>query len=254
MTNNYVLNIYKPISLTPLDAIHKLRQKFPELENETLAYAGRLDPMAEGVLLVLVGDECKKRKEYERLKKVYEVEILWGVSTDTYDVMGLITDINTQAHPKDVLAASKSFIGKQLQPYPPYSSARVNGKPLYYWARENRLDKIEIPSKEVEIFDITYIGERSVLGKEILKEINQKINKVQGKFRQDEILNKWHNILLEISDFEFRISNISVSCSSGTYMRSLAYEIGKTLRIPTLAYSIKRTQVDRFSIKDSIKL
>ena len=65
MAKKKVLNLYKPQGVTPLELIDRFRQKHPEYKDEKLGYAGRLDPMAEGILLVLVGDENKKRKTYE---------------------------------------------------------------------------------------------------------------------------------------------------------------------------------------------
>ena len=144
-----VLELYKPIGKTPLQTIEEYKIKHPELTGIKLAYAGRLDPMAEGLLLVLVGDECKKRKEYEKLPKTYEFEVLFGISTDTFDVMGKIVKISKIIPQEDLLHGSgeyqkskineliKKYQGKMLQEYPPYSSPRVNGKPLFWWAREN---------------------------------------------------------------------------------------------------------------------
>ena len=91
---NTIILINKPISLTPLQAIRRLQSLHPELEGEKIGYAGRLDPMAEGLLLLLVSDENKKRKEYERLPKTYEFEVLLGIETDSYDVLGIITKVD----------------------------------------------------------------------------------------------------------------------------------------------------------------
>ena len=85
-----VLNLYKQVGITPLQLIKKFVRSNPEYKDEKLGYAGRLDPMAEGVMIILVGDENKKREKYLDLNKKYEVGILFGVSTDTHDVLGLI--------------------------------------------------------------------------------------------------------------------------------------------------------------------
>src|SRR5579871_234239 len=89
-----ILNLYKPIGKTPLEVIREFQIQNPEYQNVKLGYAGRLDPMAEGVLLVLVGEENKKRKEYERLKKEYEFTVLFGIETDSYDALGTVKNIN----------------------------------------------------------------------------------------------------------------------------------------------------------------
>ena len=169
-----VIPIYKALGETPYQAILKFKKRFPEYMNVKISYAGRLDPMAEGLLLLLVGEENQKRKKYENLSKTYEFTVLLGIATDTYDILGKIVhspNLNSHLINNSSIVESgdgtsmdygkwqmenilKSFLGKRVQPYPPYSSKAVKGKPLYWWARENRLDEIEIPTKVIEIYDI----------------------------------------------------------------------------------------------------
>jgi len=81
----------KPLGMTPLEAIREFQRKNPKYQTTKLSFAGRLDPMAEGLLLVLEGEENKDRKRFENLDKTYEFSILFGVTTDTYDLLGKIT-------------------------------------------------------------------------------------------------------------------------------------------------------------------
>lgn len=81
--------LYKKVGQTPLHVLEAYKNEHPELANVPMAYAGRLDPMAEGKLLVLQGDECKVQEKYHSLDKEYEFEVLFGVSSDTADVLGL---------------------------------------------------------------------------------------------------------------------------------------------------------------------
>ena len=81
-----VLNLYKNLGETPLERLERLRTQKPLYEREVLSYAGRLDPMAEGVMLCLVGQANKRREQYLDLSKEYTIAVLFGVSTDTYDV------------------------------------------------------------------------------------------------------------------------------------------------------------------------
>jgi len=215
--------------------------------------------MAEGVLLVLTGDECKKKEEYLGLDKEYEVEVLFGFSTDTYDILGKLQkiDANIQMHTDDktlILNILKTFVGKFEQEYPPYSSKTVNGSSLHAIARSG--ESIEkMPTKEVEIFSIKYLGNRELFAKKLLSVIKERIVMVNGDFRQEETLNLWKNVLEKshnnpppYSRAGFQIVKIKVSCSSGTYMRSLAHNIGKKLSMPALAFSIVRTSVGVFKI------
>lgn len=241
-----VIRLHKPVGMSPLQLINKLREDRPELNDEKLAYAGRLDPMAEGLMLILVGSECKKRKEYERLSKEYEFEILFGISTDTYDILGKIIEVDMNI-PNDVTSKFKtlihSFIGKHTQPYPAYSSARVNGKPLFYWAREGKLDEITIPEKEVEIYDFKLLSKSSISSMELQKYIVERINKVDGEFRQTEILKLWDEFFNKNPDVMFQTIKLQVHCSSGTYVRSLVDAMGRKISVNALALSISRTQI-----------
>ena len=86
--------IYKKVGETPLEALENFRTKrldegHVEYRNIPMTYAGRLDPMAEGDLLILIGEECKKKDAYLGLDKEYEVEVLFGIETDTHDVLGI---------------------------------------------------------------------------------------------------------------------------------------------------------------------
>jgi tRNA pseudouridine55 synthase len=212
--------------------------------------------MAEGVLLVLVGEENKKREEYLGLDKEYEVEVLLGVESDTYDVLGKIVSVSSLPPPPldsrgGVRALLDGGVKTFHQPYPPYSSKPVQGKPLFQWAREGKLHEITIPSIEVSIYSCDLLEEYSISYEGLLKNVTDSIKQMSGDFRQEEIINSWtHNL----PQNEFRIIKIKVACSSGTYMRSLANTIGKKLGSGALALSIKRTKIGQYSIEKSLKL
>lgn len=221
-----------------------------------MCYAGRLDPMAEGVLVVLAGEDCKNRKMYEDLPKTYEFEVLPGVATDTYDIMGMFTHqlkIDTANRSIDISHYLSSLIGKQKQPYPPFSSARVQGKPLYYWARAGLLDTIQIPRKEIEIYKASLLGSRKITTHELLEIIIKRVSEVKGKFRQDEILEQWKSVLKD-NKGELCTYKCRVICSSGTYIRSIAHEIGKKLGTGAIALGIKRIAVGTYKLEDCIHI
>lgn len=251
-----VICLYKPIGITPLQLIHRFRKQYPEYEQVKLGYAGRLDPMADGLLLVLVGDENKKRKAYEDLPKEYECEVLFGIETDTYDILGKI--INKTAPQENLDEKIKhivpAFLGKHTQPYPPYSSQPVNGKPLYYWARNNKLSDIEIPTKNIEIYSIELISQNEIAAAELQKTITERIEKVNGDFRQEEIMKLWKNLSEEHKKQIFPIFRFRISCSSGTYIRSFAHNLGKQLGTSAIALSITRTKIGKYNLQDGIKL
>lgn len=233
---------------TPLDCIHNIKKEHPELGLLPMTYAGRLDPLAEGVLLILVGDECNKKDEYLNLPKVYEVDVLFGFATDTYDVMGKVIKVEATSgklfeRSSEILS---EFTGKIKQSYPPYSSRPVNGKPLFMWAREGKLDEIEIPIHNVQVDNIEIIDNHEISGKDLLESIKEKISKVKGDFRQEEIISIWEDELKDKEEEKYPVIKLKISCGSGAYMRSIANDIGEKLGVPALAFKIVRTKVGEF--------
>lgn len=251
---NKPLYVYKPQGFTPFEIIQELKKR-PEYEHETISYAGRLDPMAEGVLVLLVGEDNKNRKAFEDMRKTYSVEILLGVQTDTYDALGIITKPPqaTLVDEEMMCSTLDLFKGKFSQEYPPYSSKTVSGKPLYYWSRNNKLSEITIPKRVVEIFSITLNSKKTITATALAKRVFKEISVVSGDFRQDAILQEWKRNL-EGKDVSFQIFQITVECSSGTYMRTLAYTIGKKLSASAIALHITREKVGDVSLTDCLYL
>lgn len=247
-----VFNIYKKQGQTPLSCIKELKKSKPELNDLPMTYAGRLDPLAEGVLLLLVGDECHKKDEYLSLSKEYEVEILFGFTTDTYDLMGKVLEHKIPV--KELIKKSAiekiipMFIGKIKQAYPPYSSRTVNGKPLFKWARENRLNEIEIPTHRVVVNEIEIIKEKEILGRDLLQKLKDNISKVEGDFRQEEILALWESELKNKNNEKYYTVTLKISCGSGFYVRVLAHDLGQKIGLPSIALKIVRTKVGEYSI------
>lgn len=245
------LNIYKPLGKTPLETIELLRQKLPEYQNKKITYAGRLDPMAEGVLLLLVEPETNNRETYLHLPKEYECEALFGFSSDTFDILG-IPQKHEYSKPL-IESIIPTLLGKQIQPYPPYSSVPVQGKPLFYWARQGKLNKIVIPKKEIEIFNISVIKKSTISSHDLLSRITASITLVQGDFRQSEILQTWENLLTNNQE-QHAIIHLSISCSSGTYVRGIVNTLGEKSGVKAVTLGITRTRVGNFMIDDSVRL
>ena len=255
---NGLITVYKKWGKTPLETLDELRQKYPLLEGVPLSYAGRLDPLAEGLMLILVGEINKDREKYLGLDKTYEVEILFGIKTDTGDLFGL-PYFNVGAQEKlgagEVSKVLKSFVGKQQFPYPVYSSKTVQGKPLFQWMNEGRIGEIEIPKTDVEIYSLELLEAdlnpvKKVSGAEILEKVELALKSVKGDFRYDEMRAGWASILDGREEDNFSVIKINCECSSGTYMRVLAEEIGKKMGVPALAYSIRRTEVGGVELRD----
>jgi tRNA pseudouridine(55) synthase len=250
-----VYYIWKSVGFTPLQVVEKFKEKYPEYKNETVSYAGRLDPMAEGILILLIGEENKKRSKYLRLQKVYESEIVLGISTDTFDGLGLVTSFNLNDVPKaEIGNFLNKFVGKQKQTYPAYSSKAVKGKPLFWWARENRLDEIKLPTHEIEIYAIDILDFKKIYIQNLASEIINNIEKIDGDFRQKEIIKAWNKLMNSNKGKELVKFKIKISCSSGTYVRKIADDLGEKLETGAFAYSIKRTRIGKISGEDCLRL
>jgi tRNA pseudouridine55 synthase len=228
---------YKNIGETPLECLERVRIENGKPESVPMTYAGRLDPMAEGLLIILQHEECKEKEKYTKMDKEYELEVLFGVSTDSYDVLGKIENIEKKNF--DNFDISK-YKGKFIQEYPRYSSKIIAMKEIP--------EKDDMPTKEVEIYDIEQIGSNAMSGEKISKKVIENIKKVNGDFRQNEIIPLWEKFGIDYAKVIFIILKYKVACSSGTYLRSLANRIGNDSQIPALAFSIKRTRVNGYKI------
>lgn len=252
-----VIKIYKPIGLTPLQLIYKLQQHNPLLASRRIGYAGRLDPMADGLMLFLVDEENKKHKAYERLSKEYLFTILLGMTTDTYDILGMIThaSLKLPSLPDAVVQSSlQTFVGTIDQPYPPYSSARVLGKPLFYFARKGKLQTITIPKKQIRISKLVLVEQKRISATDLKKLISKRIGLVSGDFRQKEIVKKWNEFFQNTLHPFFPTITAQVSCSSGTYVRSLANDLGKTFGSGGLSLQITRTRIGKYQLEDALRI
>lgn len=234
---------------TPLQSLESFRSRNKSYKEVKMTYAGRLDPMASGLLLVLAGEEVKKKEKYLKLDKIYEFEVLFGFATDTFDILGKVTkSLNVEEDKKSLEFLIKNnlkyFTGKFIQKYPIYSSKTVAGKPLFEYGRKD-ID-VELPEREVKVKSLKFLKLKTMNGKKLLSNIEKRIQKVKGDFRQKEIINIWHKKLNKKSN-SFFIGSFRVKCSSGTYVRGIADSLGEKIRIPALAFSIKRTNIGKYA-------
>lgn len=218
---------------TPLELIERLRDEGRVGHNEKATYAGRLDPMASGEMIILTGEDVLRKEEFLGFDKEYDVEVLFGFETDSFDILGKVVSTSEtmpiRGSVKDVL---DDCIGRFEQEYPRYSSKII--------AMESVPD--EMPKREVEIYSLELRNFKAIDSTELLESIVTRINKVKGNFRQQEIINSWKDNIQDLHQ-AYAIASVKCRCSSGTYMRSLADRIGKKMGIPALAYSIRRTSI-----------
>lgn len=250
-----VVNLYKKMGETPRERLERLRTQRPHFEHEVLSYAGRLDPMAEGVLLCLVGSANRRREDYLNLDKEYVLDILFGFSTDTYDILGRVIETGDAGLVRRgmVERGLNEFRGAINQQYPPFSSKTVEGKSLFQWARSGALGALVLPARVVTIYDIAVEAAYKVTEPELLSYIEENVEKVNGDFRQEEIMRLWKRHLKKDGTREFPCATVRIACSSGTYARSVAHGLGEHMGTPALALHIKRDRVGEYAAEESLK-
>lgn len=251
----------KAVGETPLSCMEDWRlMQNAEYFHVPLTYAGRLDPMASGKLLVLIGEECKQKDGYLALDKTYEFSVLLGIGSDTHDVLGRLQSEpvsefeNLETQLQEIC---QNLTGEVELPYPHFSSRTVQGKPLHMWALEGRLSEIDIPTKKSTIYSLKLNSIETLTREEVCTQARTKIdtipevmeeNKSLGKdFRRVDVRQDWENIKNNDSlPTEYTTASFTCSASSGTYMRTLAKLIGERLdpAVPSLAWSIHRTHID----------
>lgn len=250
-----VLLINKPVGQTPKQLIDKLKARYPHTKNIPVSFAGRLDPMASGLMLILVGKATNQNREtYLSLDKHYRFNILWGIATDTYDPLGVITqstkcyhDTNHSSNKTQLSQAIKCLAGELNVPYPPYSAKAVSGKPLWWWAKKKRLHEIDIPTNHITIKKLTVNQPQKINSADLVNQCIQDIQTVSGDFRQNKIISQWQ-LFKDTAPPSLLASNANIHASSGTYVRQIAHLIGQRLGSGALAFGIHRTQVGKFSL------
>jgi tRNA pseudouridine55 synthase len=249
-----VLAIHKPIGVTS----HRMAMKLSQELHTKVSHTGNLDPMAEGVLLFLIGPEAlEQQTRWQSTNKEYEFEVLFGFSTDTYDQLGLVDKkkryklINvTDDKLKQCI---NKLPGKHRMLRPAYSYKKIKGKPLYWWARQCRLNEIQLPEVQIEIHQAELLKRWTVTKETLKKTIIKNVHRVYGDFRQEAILKRWDQAFQEHPNDRFDIARIRISCSKGTYVRSIAHHLGTAMGLPSFALRILRTRNGDFKLDDCIK-
>lgn len=247
--------IAKQTGETPLQATERLRYSVPRFMNEKLAYAGRLDPMASGALLILVGQECQyHHTHYNKLDKEYTFDVLLGMESDTGDVLGHVTPCAMPERLSDasIRDTARSFIGNHEVPYPAFSAKRVAGKPLFAYAHEGTTDTIEWPMTTMRIHELEYQGRSELTFHDIRTAVTDKIGQLQvdnaeggNDFRKSAIHDRWQQLQGLTRDRNVLL-HFRAAVGAGTYIRTLAPLVAQSLGTCGLAYHIHRTQLGRY--------
>lgn len=207
---NGIILIDKPKDYTSHDIVAIVKK----ISKEKVGHTGTLDPIATGVLPLLIGKATEISKYLINHDKTYLATLKLGIKTDTADSEGKIIEEKevTLLSNEDIIKVLNSMIGKQTQIPPMYSAIKVNGKKLYEYAREGKT--VEVKERNIEIY-------------------NMKLLK------------------LNIAEAEIVFE---VSCSKGTYIRTVCEEIAKRLNTVGYMKELRRIKVGEFDIKDTVSI
>jgi tRNA pseudouridine55 synthase len=204
-----VLLVDKPSDHTSHDVIARLRGK---LRMRKIGHAGTLDPMATGLLIVLLGKATRVSQFLISLDKEYEGTVELGKTTDSQDADG--QTMETRPVPPlseaEVKAAMQGFLGDQYQTPPMFSAIKIGGVPLYKRARKG--EEIEREPRFIRVMS-------------------------------------WDLLRLELPKIDFRLR-----CTKGTYVRTLAHDLGTKLGCGAHLSALRRTATDRFNVSQALTL
>lgn len=214
--HNGILPLWKERGMTSHDCVFKLRKI---LQMKRIGHTGTLDPNVEGVLPICLGESTKVAEYLTSSGKEYIAEVTIGFSTTTEDADGEMVDSNLEVKAISRLQLQQvltSLTGVITQTPPMYSAVKVNGKKLYEYARQGLI--IDRPSREVTIYELELLSEEPFF-------TGQQIS------------------------FPIR-----VSCSKGTYIRTLAVQIGEKLGYPAHMSKLVRTASGSFKEEQCMTL
>ncbi|MCX6116910.1 MAG: tRNA pseudouridine(55) synthase TruB [Proteobacteria bacterium] len=212
-----LLPINKPLGMTSKDVSRVILRKYGKLK---IGHVGTLDPDADGVLTVLLGEATKFQDYLLEMRKTYEFSVKFGESTTTMDRTGDVVDRKSWSHLNADLIEShlNQFLGKINQIPPIYSAVKYQGRELYKYARQNEATEAEVLvplnqlSREVEIYSLKLISYQSGIG------------------------------------------NFEVNCSKGTYVRTLASDLALKLETVGHVCKLRRTRSAGFSLNQCFEL
>jgi tRNA pseudouridine55 synthase len=219
---------------------YQIVEFFKKRTKKKVGHGGTLDPLAEGLLILGIGEYTKELNKFLKESiKTYIAEIILGARSTTYDREGKITQTNadfTQTNADKIKKILSSFIGEIEQIPPPFSAVKIKGKPAYSLARKGK--KVELKPRKVKIYDI--------------KILEITLNNTNSETKQHEtfINNNPHKSVLD--PYKSVVLRIEVTCSSGTYIRSLANDIGEKLGCGGYLNDLKRTKINEFKVEQAL--
>lgn len=216
----YVL-IDKPAGITSHDVVDWVRK---QTGVRRVGHTGTLDPLATGLLIILVGRQfTKQQASFLKQDKEYLVTAHLGITSDTYDIDGTITSKASfekikQISNKQIQQVLPKFRGKISQTVPAYSAVKIKGQKLYQLARNKEKIIPQLPTREITIHHLELLNIETLPPKKVVA------------------------------------ISLKVNCSSGTYVRSLVHDLGKKLGIGACVAELRRTKIGQISVDQASQL
>lgn len=204
-----ILLIDKPAGMTSFGVVARVRRVLSQQQNKKVkvGHTGTLDPFATGLMIIVVGKECKQAGKYSKLDKVYQATIRLGQTSTTGDTEGEISDVSSLVPTRPQIEASlEQFRGEITQRPPIYSAIKVDGKRAYKLARKGI--KVTMPTRQVMVYS------------------------------------------LELVDYSYPELIIRAHVGSGTYIRTLAEDIGRELGTEAYCSQLRRIAISKWLIEN----
>ena len=205
-----ILLIDKPTGMSSFGVVARVRGMIRSATGQKakVGHCGTLDPLATGLMIIVVGKYTKRAGEFSKLDKTYQTELILGQTSTTADGEGEKTVVSArQPSKEEITQVLEQFVGKISQIPPAYSAIKVNGQRAYKLARAGK--PVDIQPREVNIYSISNI------------------------------------------DYDYPRLSFETEVSSGTYIRSLAEDIGQKLEVGAYMSALRRTKIAQFDLKDA---
>lgn len=229
-----IIVVNKPRGKTSRQVVDEYQRLYP---GEKVGHAGTLDPLAEGLLIILVGKATKKQSQLMALEKEYLVEAVFGVTSPTWDLEGklslypakdLLGKLRNLTR-KKVEQELKNFSGRFEQIVPAFSAVKVKGKRLYRLARKGKIEIKDLPRKEVKIYQIELVD-------------FQPMCPFQRELTAELVLQSGPK------------ARITMVVGKGVYVRSIIYQFGENLGVGATTTRLVRTRIGNFRLNSRVLL
>jgi len=213
MIEDGIILIDKPSGMTSFGVVARVKRvlSIGVGKKVKVGHTGTLDPFATGLMIIVVGNECKNAEKYSKLDKVYEATICLGKTSTTGDIEGEITAVSDKVPEIDRIKNVFNKLTGEISQIPPnYSAIKIDGKRAYKMARAG--EKFEISARNITVFS------------------------------------------LDLIDYKYPDLKIKTHVSSGTYIRTLAEDIGKMLDTGAYCTQLRRISISKWDVNDAKSL